>query len=177
MATQDHTFDRTDDAILIELQKDARLSNKELAARVGLAPSSCLVRVQRLFAKGIITGSTVRLDPAALGIGLEAMISVQLGRHGRGTIERVADELLALPEVVQLYHVAGSQDLLVQVVARDAEHLRVLVTDHFSAREEVAHIETALIFEHHRAPVWPRLDGSEPPDPAATSGRSRRARR
>lgn len=170
MTTTQHAIDRIDDIILLELQKDARLSNKELAARVGLAPSSCLVRVQRLFASGVLTGSHARVDPAAMGIGLAAMISVQLGRHGRGTIERVAAELLALPEVVQLYHVAGSQDLLVHVVARGAEHLRVLVTDHFSAREEVAHIETALIFEHHRADVVPRLDAD---DPAPTAPRAR----
>lgn len=148
-------LDRTDFAIIDELQNDARLSNKQLASRVGLAPSSCLVRVRRLVDTGVLTGFHADVDPAAFGIGLEAVIAVQLGRHGRGTIESMRDRLASLPEVLQLFHVGGSQDLLVHVAVRDPDHLRALVMDHLSSHEEVAHIETALVFEHLRSPLRP----------------------
>lgn len=148
-------LDSTDFAIISELQNNARLSNKELAARVKLAPSSCLVRVRRLIETGVLTGFHAQVSPAALGIGLQAVISVQLGRHGRRTIERVRDRLASLPEVLQIFHVGGSQDLLVHVAVRHPEHLLELVMDHFSSHDEVAHIETALLFEHLNSPLRP----------------------
>ena len=160
MTDEKPTLDRTDFAIIDQLQKDARLSNKELAARVGLAASSCLVRVRRLVDEGVFAGFHAEVDPAALGVGLAAVISVQLGRHGRNTIEGMRDRIARLPEVLQLFHVGGSQDLLVHVVVRDPDHLRTLVMDHFSNAEEVAHIETALVFEHLRSPLRPLAPGA-----------------
>ena len=74
-------LDQIDVAILVALQNDARLSNKELAARVGLAPSSCLERVRRLDRDGVIRGYHARLHPPAVGMGLEAMISIRLDRQ------------------------------------------------------------------------------------------------
>ncbi len=155
MSTEFNSLDRIDFALISALQKDARLSNKELAAHVDLAPSSCLVRVRRLIETGVLTGFHADVSPVAMNVGLAAMISVQLGRHGRRTIETMRDRLAALPEVLQVLHVSGSQDLLVHVVVRNQEHLRVLVMDHFSSQDEVAHIETALVFEHLKAPMRP----------------------
>jgi DNA-binding Lrp family transcriptional regulator len=159
MATQKIALDRIDHGIIEELQNNARLSNKELAARIGLAPSSCLERVRRLTTAEVLTGFEAQVAPEAMGVGLAAMISVQLGRHGRRTIEVVRDRLATLPEVLQLFHVGGSQDLLVHVAVRDADHLREFVMDHLSSQDEVAHIETALLFEHIRSPLRPLGEG------------------
>lgn len=161
MDTTVSTLDRTDYVILDELQKDARLSNKELAARVGLAPSSCSVRVQRLTADGVLSGFHAEVNPAALGIGLQAVISLQLGGHGLGTIRRISRELSDLPEVRQLFSLGGSQDLLVHVAVRDPEHLRELVMDRIANHADVAHMETALIFDHHRSHMQGPLDAPE----------------
>lgn len=79
----DQPLDRIDRAILAHLQKNARLSNKELAAKVGLAPSSCLARVQRLTKQGVIKGFHAFVDPQALGIGLQALVAVKLKQHSR----------------------------------------------------------------------------------------------
>ena len=76
-------LDRIDCTILEALQNDARLSNKELAARVGLAPSSCLERVRRLREDGILRSAHFVVDPHALGIGLQAMIAIRLHKHDR----------------------------------------------------------------------------------------------
>jgi DNA-binding Lrp family transcriptional regulator len=80
------SIDRIDGRILDELQKNARLSNKELAGRVGLAPSSCLERVRRLRRDGVPRGFHAEVDPGALGIGLQALIAVRLARHSRDLV-------------------------------------------------------------------------------------------
>jgi DNA-binding Lrp family transcriptional regulator len=146
-------LDRTDVHIITELQNNARLSNKELAGRVGLAPSTCLERVRRLSARGVFLGFFADVSPRSLGVGLQAMISVRLSMHARGEIEHFRDHVLGLSEVSALYHVAGANDFMVHVAVRDTDHLRTLIMSSFTARSEVAHIETALIFEHTRKPV------------------------
>lgn len=154
-------LDRIDFEILAALQKDARLSNKELAAHVGLAPSTCLVRVRRLVEGGVLRGFHADIDPAALGVGLMAMISVRLARHARAELDAFREHLLALPEVVSVYHVAGAVDFLVHVALRDAEHLRALVVDDFTRRAEVAHLETQVLFEYVRAAATPNYREGE----------------
>ena len=141
-------LDRIDLQIIGLLRKNARLSNKEIAAEVGLAPSSCLVRTRQLQQSGVITGFKAELNPLALGVGLQAMIAVRLKRHFKPDVEAFRQHALDLPEVVRLYHVAGPIDFLCHVWARDPEHLRDLAMTAFTARDEVSHIETELIFEH-----------------------------
>lgn len=142
------SLDRIDFEIVRQLRNNARLSNKELAAIVGLAPSSCLVRVRGLQREGVLRGYHADVDTKSLGVGLQAMISIRLQRHSKSDVEAFRSHLLALVEVRELYHLAGANDFLVQVWVRDPEHLRELIMSAFTAREEVAHIETGLIFEH-----------------------------
>jgi DNA-binding Lrp family transcriptional regulator len=148
-------LDRTDSRIIRELQNNARLSNKELAARVGLAPSSCLERVRKLQQNGILKGFHAEVDPSALGVGLGAMISIRLSRHSREIVEGFQQYALSLPEVSALCYLAGPTDFVVQVGVRDSEHLRDLILEAFTTREEVDHIETAIIFNHAQRWVLP----------------------
>lgn len=142
------TMDRIDCGILHSLQNNARLSNKELAAEVGLAPSSCLERVRRLTERGALLGYHARVDPESLGIGLEALVSIRIRQHSREWIEEFHAHVLSLPETRAIYHLAGANDFLVHVMVRDAHHLRDLALDAFTSRPEVEHMETALIFSH-----------------------------
>ncbi|MBP9143026.1 MAG: Lrp/AsnC family transcriptional regulator [Thermoanaerobaculia bacterium] len=150
-------LDRIDREILAALANNARLSNKELAAKVGLAPSSALERFRRLTREGWLRGFHADVDPRAFGLGLEAMISVRLKQHSRDQFEAFRLYVQTLPEVVAAYHMAGANDFLVHVRARDAEHLRDFAIDAFTTRPEIGHLETALVFEHLRggAPIWP----------------------
>jgi len=141
-------LDRIDRLLLAALAKNARASNKELAALVGLAPSSCLERVRRLVREGVIRGFTADIDPSALGFSIEAMIAIRLRQHSREQYDALRAHALALPEVVAVYHMAGENDFLVHVRARDAQHLRDLAIDRFITRAEVGHIETWLMFDH-----------------------------
>jgi DNA-binding Lrp family transcriptional regulator len=148
-------LDRIDAAILDALQKNARLSNKELAARVGLAPSSCLARVRRLQEDGAFLGFHADVDPATLGITVQAMVAVRLSRHAREQVESFRAHVLSLPEVVAIFHVTGEADYVLHVAVRDLHHLRELTLSAFTTRPEVAHIETAVVFEHVRKPALP----------------------
>ena len=140
-------LDRIDGAIIRALQHEGRLSNKELAARVGLAPSSCLSRVRRLREEGVLGAVHTEVRAPAVGVGLQAMVSVRLAVHQREAFDAFRDHLLALPEVVVLYQLSGADDFVAHVAVRDTETLRSLTLDAFATRPEVGHIETALIFE------------------------------
>ena len=159
-------LNRIDFAILAALQNDARLSNKQLAAHVGLAPSSCLERVRRLRAAGVLTGFRALVEPRALGIAMQALVFVRLARHARKQVKAFRQHALSLPETVD--HVAGQHDFIVHVGVRDANHLRDVAMDAFTSRREVARIETHLIFEHAPKPQLPVLtalaDGRHPPE-------------
>jgi DNA-binding Lrp family transcriptional regulator len=146
-------LDRTDLRILAALQKNARLSNKELAAHVHLAPSSCLERVRRLREEGVLGEAHAEVDAESLGIGLRAMVAIQLRQHSRELVESFHDYVIGLPEVVSVYHVAGDDDFLVHVAVRDAHQLRDLTMDAFTTRPEVARLRTSLVYRHERR--WP----------------------
>jgi DNA-binding Lrp family transcriptional regulator len=151
-------LDRTDRAIVALLQNEARLSNKEIAARVGIAQSTCSERVRRLERTGVFRGFHADVDQRLLGIGLQAMIAVRLQRHEASQVARFRDLAEQIPEVVSLYHMAGTDDFLVHVVARDSDHLRDIAMGSFSAQPEVTHIETSIIFEHTRYQRLPQYD-------------------
>ena len=150
-------LDRTDFGLLEALQKNARVTNKELANSVGISPSTCLERVRRLRSSGALTGFHAAVDPEALGIQVQAMVAVRLDRHALVSFDRLRDELLNIPEVVSVYLLAGAQDFLVHVAASSVNHLRNVVSDNFAAREDVAHMETSLIFDHARSPDLPNF--------------------
>lgn len=148
-------LDRIDVELLRLLRKHARMSNKDLAEAVGVAPSTALERVRRLRETGVIQGYHAELEPGAIGIGLQAMVAVRLTRHSREMVDAFHDHLLSLTEVLAFYHVAGADDFLVHVAVRDSHHLRGFLLASFTQREEVAHIETHLIFEYRRNPELP----------------------
>ncbi|MBK8248369.1 MAG: Lrp/AsnC family transcriptional regulator [Gemmatimonadetes bacterium] len=148
--TESQQLDRIDRQLVGLLAKNARLSNKELAAAVGLAPSSCLERVRRLISDGVLRAFHAEFDPAALGYGLEAMVAIRLARHSREQFSAFREYLLGLGEVLAVYHMAGENDFLVHVMARDPGHLRDIALDHLITRTEVGHIETWLMFDHVR---------------------------
>ena len=151
------TLDQIDSSILVALQKNSRMSNKELSSVVGLSPSACLERVRRLQKEGVLVGFHAELDPVALGIGLQAFVSVRLSIHSREVVDAFRAHIVTLPEVVAVYHIAGEADFLVHVAVRDAEHLRNLTLDGFTTRTEVSRLTTALIYEHinqHKFPNY-----------------------
>jgi DNA-binding Lrp family transcriptional regulator len=145
-------LDELDIAILEALTEDARVPNSRLAARLGIAPSTCLARVRALRQSGVLRGFHAEVDLAALGRPLQAMIAVRLTVHAREQIEAFTRAVRELPGVLSVFHVAGVNDYLVWVAAADAQDLREFVVDHLATHPAVAHAETSLIYEHRRGP-------------------------
>jgi DNA-binding Lrp family transcriptional regulator len=141
-------LDDTDHTILDLLTADARMPNSEVAARVGLAPSTCLLRTRRLVSAGVIRGFHARVDPAALGLTLQAVIAIRLQPSARRALGEFGARLAALPGVRNVFFLAGADDFQVHVAAATPEDLREFVVRHLSAAPEVASTETALVFEH-----------------------------
>lgn len=153
-------LDETDRAILQAFQQDARLSNKELAARVHLSPSTCHERVKRLQDEAILGPSRTQVDPTALGIGLQAMIGVRLSEHTSEHLESFQDYVLQFEEVTALFHVTGATDYILRVAVRDADHLRRLVLK-LSGRSDLERSETFVVL-HEIKRALPDLLGNEP---------------
>lgn len=148
-AEADH-LDETDRAILRELARDARLPNNMLAQRAGIAPSTCLARVRALRERGVIRGYHADIDPAALGRPLQAMVAVRLQASARGHLRSFVAGMARLPEVLNIFFLAGKDDFLLHVAVASSEALRDFV-ERLSGNADVAYTETSLIFEHVRA--------------------------
>ncbi|WP_419992967.1 Lrp/AsnC family transcriptional regulator [Streptomyces boninensis] len=140
-------LDPVDLEILRLLQNDARMTNRDLAAAAGIAPSTCLDRVARLRRAGVIVGHRLQVDPAKLGRGLEALLSVQVRPHRRELIGPFVERVRGLAESRALFHLTGPDDYLVHVAVADTADLQRLVLDEFTSRPEVARVETRLIFQ------------------------------
>jgi len=146
--------DDIDRRILRELAADGRLANNALAERVGVAASTCLGRVRALRERGVIRGYHADVDQVALGRPIQAMIAVRLQAQARGRISGFAARIARLPEVRNLYFLAGADDFLVHVAAASTEALRDFVVVYLSGNPDVALTETNLIFEHVRSDEW-----------------------
>lgn len=114
-------LDAIDRRILAALQRDGRLAVVDLAAAVGLSATPCLRRVKRLEGDGVIKGYTAVVDPAKLGLGLQAFVQVTLVSHAEETVTAFERAIAARPEVIAAYITSGEMDFLLHVVAADLE--------------------------------------------------------
>jgi DNA-binding Lrp family transcriptional regulator len=114
-------MDAIDQAILEHLRADGRLTNQDLADRVGLTPAPCLRRVRRLEAAGVIAGYRAVIDPQALGRGFEVLIHADLVAKDWTTVEAFEARLVAMPEVVELRRMFGVPDYFIRAQVADVE--------------------------------------------------------
>ncbi|MGW0158324.1 Lrp/AsnC family transcriptional regulator [Mycobacterium sp. NPDC003323] len=143
-------LDEIDRRMLLALHADARIANSALAEIVGIAPSTCHGRLRRLQELGVIRGFYTDIDPAAVGLTLQAMISVSLQSNARGRIRDFIAQIRQRPQVMDVYFLAGGDDFILHVAARDTEDLRAFVVENLNADADVAGTQTSLIFEHLR---------------------------
>lgn len=140
-------LDELDRRIVGLLADDPQLTNKALARRLGLAESTCAYRLRALRERGVVAGTTLRLDYSALGHPLQALIKVRLERHNAEHVNRLYASLVRTPGVIQVFHVAGADDFYLHVAVADAEALRDFVLQHVTVHRVVRQTETHLIFE------------------------------
>ena len=147
-------LDAIDKQVIAILSRDGRTTNADLAAALGVAPSTAHTRMRSLVDRGIITGFHASVDHQRLGRGLQAMIGVALRPGARhDSIVAFADEVRKLPQVVQLFFVGGVDDFMVHIAVADASEVREFVVEHLSAQQSVATTRTSIVFEYHRNAV------------------------
>ncbi|MGW8134351.1 Lrp/AsnC family transcriptional regulator [Sphingomonas zeae] len=137
-------LDAIDRRILAALQADGRLTNNDLAERVGLSPSPCLRRVRALEAAGTIKGYAAILDPVQLGLGTSVFVRVWLRGQDDDTVRRFNDSILALPQVMECHMMAGDCDFLLRVVASDLDAYRRFQAEKLARIDGVQSLKTDI---------------------------------
>ncbi|MFK0073344.1 Lrp/AsnC family transcriptional regulator [Arthrobacter woluwensis] len=160
-----------DRRILAELSRDGRLSNKELAARVGLPRSTCHGRVRALEEAGVIRGYHADIDPEAVGTSVEAMIFVSVHSNVRNRLPVVANRLRSIPGVQRIYLIGGDHDFVLHIACESVPALRDFIKLHLGSDPDLGRTETQIIFEQHAGKsTMPGLAGS-----AGSTGGPRRS--
>jgi Lrp/AsnC family leucine-responsive transcriptional regulator len=142
---ESHALDRTDLRLLALLQRDGRATNADIAGQVNLSPSACLRRIQRLEATGVIAGYAARVDPKAVGLGLQAFVRVQLEKHDPASVQHFGDGVRGWDEVVACYALTGEMDYLLQVVVEDLDHFSRFLLDRLLHGGQVADVNTSFV--------------------------------
>jgi DNA-binding Lrp family transcriptional regulator len=153
-------MDTTDWDIIRILQDDARVTNRELAARVHVSTSTSSERTRALQAAGVISGYHAAIAMGPLGRHVQAMIAVTVRPPTRQHIEGFRNWAADLPEIVSLFVVAGGSDFLLHVGVPDTDALYAFVIDRLTERPEVAGVNTSVVYEHLRRPVLEPLTGT-----------------
>ncbi|MBT2498022.1 Lrp/AsnC family transcriptional regulator [Agromyces sp. ISL-38] len=139
-------MDSTDIAILRELQLDGRLTNQDLAERVGLSPSPCLRRVRRLEAEGIITGYVATVDQGSLGLPITAFVRLRLNTHAEDAVAEVERRIGEIESIVEAHLMAGDTDYLLKIVVASLESYEELVRTALRNIPNLSSIETSFAF-------------------------------
>src|SRR5262245_54199001 len=126
-------MDAVDRRIIAELQRDGRLSNVELADRIGLTTAPCLRRVKRLESDGVILGYTARINPQAIGRGFEVLVNVDLTRKDRATFEAFEAAVAALDEVIEVRRMFGLPAYFLRVTTPSLESSKTFFSTHLVA--------------------------------------------
>lgn len=142
-----HQLREGDLAILEELQRDAKISNADLAAKVGMAPSTCHGRVRALEEAGFLTGFHATVDMEKLGYSIYAMVSLQIHPDFKGKVDELVEKLLTHDEVHRVFLVSGTMDLMAEVHVKSVSGLRDFVHEKLSGRPAFLTNETSLIFD------------------------------
>ncbi|HEX5454932.1 MAG TPA: Lrp/AsnC family transcriptional regulator [Stellaceae bacterium] len=112
-------MDEIDRALLEMLQQDATLSIAQMAERVGLSPTPCWKRIQKLENRGVITRRVAVLEPERIGVGLSVLVSIEAGEHTPEWLQRFSTAIADMPEVMEVYRMAGDVDYMLRVAVAD----------------------------------------------------------
>lgn len=140
------SLDEIDLRILRELQKDARITNQELAERVSLSPSPCLRRVRKLEDAGVILGYSAVVNQARVGYPISAFVRITIERHANDTMSMVEERIVALEDVVDAYLLAGDQDYLLHVVAPSFEAYEKFLRTRLRTIPGLASVQTTFAY-------------------------------
>lgn len=138
-------LDELDRRILRTLQKNGKITNKDLAEEIGLSPAPTLERVKKLEHSGIIKSYHAELDSQKLGLGVNTYVQVSLKGHNKTNIDIFTATIDKIDEVIECHHVTGSGDFLLRVVAKDIPSYQLFMLEKISDIEVVASLQTMVI--------------------------------
>ncbi len=140
------SLDRFDRLILDNLQRDGRLANQDLAARIGLSPSPCLRRVRALEKHGFITGYHAAVSARKLGLSLMALVHIALDRHTPERFGNFEAKIRVLPEVLEVLLIAGEEaDYVLKMLVRDMDHYQSLLLNRITRIEGVTGVRSSFV--------------------------------
>ena len=138
-------LDYKDKHLLEELQKNSRITNAELAKRIGLSPSSTLERVKKLEISGFIDKYIAILNPRKAGYSCFTFVEVKLARHGETPVENFISSIALIPEVLECHHITGEADFLLKVVTKDIPAYEELILHQLSTLTNVQTMKTSVV--------------------------------
>lgn len=144
------SLDETDSRLLSALQRNAHLTAQELGEMLNLSASQAGRRRQRLEAEGLISGYAARLDPARLGLSVQAFVQVQMTRHGAETTAAFARLVAAQPEIVSAWTLTGEADYLLRVYCEDLAALNKLIHQVLLAHPSVARVQSQIVMDQFK---------------------------
>ena len=154
-------MDEVDTALLRLIQRDGRRTNRQLAAELRIAESTCLERTRSLFRRGVVTGVHAHVDLRRINRPVQAMIAVRIRPPERRVIEAFHHYVTDLPETLSVFVMSGGDDFLIHVAVRDNEQLSDFVLDRLAQRREITDVRTSIIFRHHHRDAVDPLDGRD----------------
>lgn len=154
-------MDEVDAVLLRLLQQDGRRSNRQLAAELGIAESTCLERTRALIRRGVVTGVHAHVDLQRMNRPVQAMVAVRIRLPDRTVIDAFHRYVVSLPETLAVFVMSGADDFLLHIAVRDNNQLSDFVLDRLTRRREIADVRTSIIFRHHRRDVVDLLTDEE----------------
>ncbi len=138
-------IDKVDRKIIEILQTNAKITNAQLAKEIGLSPAPTLERVKKLENQGIISSYHAKLNPEAVGLGVNTFVMATLKAHNKNHIQKFIDEIENIPEVIECHHVTGSGDFILKVIAKDIPSYQDLMLEKVSEIEVIDNLQSMII--------------------------------
>ncbi len=134
-----------DIAILQEVQKNAKITVKELSEKINLSPTPTFERLKKLEREGYITGYHAKLDIKKLGLSLMVMCNVSLKIHQKDFIEKFQEEIIRFDEVKECYHIAGMYDYLLKIVVKDMDAYQLFVSKKLASLDNIGNVQSSFV--------------------------------
>ncbi|MBO6536303.1 MAG: Lrp/AsnC family transcriptional regulator [Balneolaceae bacterium] len=138
-------LDDVDKEILRILQKEGRISNKDLAERINLTTTPTLERVRRLEREGVISGYEAKVNPETIDLGLNAFVTITLSAHRLRLLDEFTNEVKAIPEILACYNTTGDGDFLLHIVAKDVEDYERIMRTKLATLPDVQRMYTSIV--------------------------------
>ena len=145
-------LDRIDLKIIDALQRDGKITNLELAEKVGLSPTPCIKRIKKLESTGIISGYKATIDPLAAGFEICALVLVQINNHTRRAGDEFSEAVRKTPSIVESNMISGKLDYLLRIYARNLAHYEEILKDHISELPYIASLESLFVLNASSQP-------------------------